>query len=734
MILRHTGEFELAFRFVNETNKNIFLTGKAGTGKTTFLKYLCENSVKKILVAAPTGVAAINARGVTLHSLFQLPFGIIVPNLDLSGSTNINAKSHPLLSKIRYNREKLELLRSIDLLIIDEASMVASYTVDAIDSILRYVRRKPEQSFGGVQVLFIGDLYQLPPVVKKDEWVILQQYYSSIFFFDSFVLRDNIPVIIELTEIFRQKDDKFIEILNGIRDNNISEDNFKLLNSRIKQNFLPFDNEEFITLTTHNYQSDEINQRKLSGIPEHSNIFYAEVTGEFPEHTFPAEKELRLKTGAQVMFLKNDNEGKQYFNGKIGTITELDEESIKVKCKDDPSEIEVKKSQWENISYKIDLETREITEEVLGTFVQYPLRLAWAITIHKSQGLTFEKVIIDAARAFTTGQVYVALSRCTSLEGLVLKSPVYRNFLGAHRDFRDWQNKNWNTNLLQLFTAARQDFVLEELKNIFTWDTWYFEIKVLNELLLENQENVDGKWISWINDLIEEEKKLYEISGKFKQMILRLSKNNSLIEKNDLLQQRIKDGAHYFYNEISKWKDNFANHPLSVYSKKISRNVDSKLGEIDLILEEKLKKINYCKNGFLLDDYLKILKSVDEKVASNTKNKIKSSYRKKVKGNTVVDTVELLHEGKSIEQIAFERNLTVGTIESHLSKAIRQDLIQLEEVMPLDEARKISDIFPKAPYDFRLSSIKEKLPPEISYGKLRMILAWLQKIKVENDI
>ncbi len=421
MIIKHTEEFELAYRFVNETNKNIFLTGKAGTGKTTFLKYLRENSSKKSVVAAPTGVAAINAHGVTLHSLFQLPFGIILPEKNLIESGTGNVRNHSLLSRIHYNKEKLKLLRSLELLIIDEASMVASYTVDAIDTILRYIKQKVYQSFGGVQILFIGDLYQLPPVIKQGEWEILKQYYSSIFFFNSFVLRINVPVIIELKKIFRQKDDKYIEILNGIRDNNITEENFKLLNANINRNFIPKEHEEYITLTTHNYQADEINKRKLSNIPERAYFFQSEVINDFPEHLFPAENELKLKAGAQVMFLKNDIEGKKYFNGKLGIIKELNEHCIRVKCKDNNDEIDLKKSEWQNINYKINSETNEITEEILGSFIQYPLRLAWAITIHKSQGLTFDKIIIDAENAFAKGQVYVALSRCTSLEGLVLK-------------------------------------------------------------------------------------------------------------------------------------------------------------------------------------------------------------------------------------------------------------------------------------------------------------------------
>ncbi len=294
MVIKHTAEFDLTYRFITETNQNVFLTGKAGTGKTTFLKYLRENTLKECMVAAPTGVAAINARGVTLHSLFQLPFGIIIPTSNQNYNKG-NIKGHPLLSKLRYSSEKLDLLRKLDLLIIDEASMVASYIVDAIDTILRYVRKNPHRPFGGVQVLFVGDLYQLPPVVKRDDWEILREYYSSIFFFDSFVLRDNPPVIIELKEIFRQHDEVFIDILNGIRDNDISEESLRVLHSRLKRDFVPPDEDEYITLTTHNNQADEINRMKLADINSKVHRYSAEVTDDFPQNAFPAEEQLELK-------------------------------------------------------------------------------------------------------------------------------------------------------------------------------------------------------------------------------------------------------------------------------------------------------------------------------------------------------------------------------------------------------------------------------------------------------
>jgi hypothetical protein len=828
MIIEHIEEFDLAFRFATETNQNIFLTGKAGTGKTTFLKYLRQNSIKKTVVAAPTGVAAINANGVTLHSLFQLPFGVILPDLDFVREAESSFNNHSLISKIRYSSEKLNLLRSIELLIIDEASMLASYIVDAIDVILRYVRRKPESPFGDVQLLLIGDLHQLPPVVKKEDWEILQDFYSSIFFFDSFVLRDNLPIIIELKEIFRQKDQKFIEILNGIRNDDITEENFRLLNSRIQRNFKPRDNDGYIILTTHNYQSDEINRIKLNNLSSRTHIYQADITGEFPENIFPAEAELELKIGAQVMFLKNDTEGKKYFNGKIGVITKLNEDTVKVKCKDDFEEIDVKQSEWQNVRYILDAETRELTEEVIGIFRQFPLRLAWAITIHKSQGLTFEKAVIDAEKAFAIGQVYVALSRCTSLEGLILSSPVYRNFLGAHEDLQEWQNKNQYKNLAQLFIESRQNYILQELQNIFTWKNWYIELKKLNEFLWENRIKISSDALAWINGLMEKRKELSNISEKFRQTIIRLNKENLLVENNASLQKKVKDGANYFYDEISKWNALFTNHSLSVDTKKLARKIDRWLEEINYTVQEILYNVSFCKNGFIFESYLKSRKSFTipakrilssyskDKLASPSDEKIPHMelYHKlvelrkqigkesslpdymifnnnsiknvcitlpltngellKVKGfkkakanvygdgitslvkeycrinnieplhstndsgdtldqiikpHTILQSLKYFREGKSIEEIANERNLVISTIESHFAKAITQNLIQIDEIMPIDEAKKIAEYFPKELNEVRLASIKEKTPGDITYGKLRMVLAWLQTEK-----
>lgn len=825
--IKHTEAFDLAFRFVTETNLNIFLTGKAGTGKTTFLKYLRQNSFKKMVVAAPTGVAAINAGGVTLHSLFQLPFAPFVPSKDASDGIN----SHSLLSQIRYNKEKLNLFRNLELLVIDETSMVASHTVDAIDVILRSIRRRSQLPFGGVQVLFIGDLHQLPPVVKNHEWDFLKNYYPSIFFFDSIVLREHVPVMVELKEIFRQQDNTFIEVLNGIRNNNLSQANYELLNSRLKRNFVPADDEGYITLTTHNNQADTINKKKLDTLKERSKIYEAKIYRDFPEHIFPAESELELKVGAQVMFLKNDVEDKKYYNGKIGIVTALSDNGIKVRCKGEHYDIDVKKYEWKNTNYSLNPDTREIVENELGSFEQYPLRLAWAITIHKSQGLTFDKLVIDAENAFANGQVYVALSRCTSLEGLVLTSSVNQSFLGAHQSLKEWQGKNQDDKILpQKFNEAREKYILYELQSIFAFYRWYYELKDFHEVLIEHEEELPLAGVTWFKELVESENKLQDVADKFKEQITALSQGNPNAEENQALQKRIKDAANYFSTELLKWKEKFYNHPLSTDKKKVARDIDASLTELAFILHEILHRVNHCKNGFNLNEYLKTGKKVEsaadkiqssyaqnqeqevavdgttneelysrlaafrKQIASNTNAplymifssdaiqnvckylpqnkesllKIKGFGKVKVnqygdeviqlvrdyceeynlqpkeifpakrerkskeqKTPTVDETVNHFKNGKSISDIAAERKLAVGTIEGHLAQAIKQGSVQIEDLIPMEEVKELAQHFPAIVEQeyAQLNAIKEKVSADVSFGKLKMVLAWLQRTK-----
>ncbi len=804
-----TEEFNLAYRFVTETNQNIFLTGKAGTGKTTFLKYLRRNSRKNMVVAAPTGVAAINAGGVTLHSLFQLPFAPFVPAKDSSNEHAVN--SHSLLSQIHYHSDKLNLLRKLELLIIDETSMVASHAVDAIDTILRSVRRRYNEPFGGVQVLFIGDLHQLPPVVKRDEWEFLKNYYASIFFFDSLVLKENIPVMIELKQIFRQQDDAFIEILNGVRNNDLTFENYELLNSRLKRNFIAEEDEGYITLTTHNSQSDAINKGKLRDLDAQQITYLANVDGNFPEHIFPAEQYLDLKLGAQVMFLKNDTEERKYYNGKIGTVTYLDNDTIRVKCKGEDYSIEVQKYEWKNMNYTLNPTTRQIEEEELGSFQQYPLRLAWAITIHKSQGLTFDKLIIDAENAFANGQVYVALSRCTSLEGLVLTSPVNQRFMGATQNLTDWTEKNQKEkDLERRFTEERELFIQKELQLIFTWKNWGYELRELNQEMIGNRESLIPEAFSWIDKLTHEQRILEGVANKFKDYLTGVFNQNPDAETNEALQKRIKDAANYFSNEIGKWRESFIAHPLSVKTKKVSRKLDEPLQEINSIVQEMLRKIDFCKEGFLLDAYLehnkkaiepieKIKSSnvtisniesgsglnilynrinelrkrlarenhipisrvfsnkVVEKICENLPcdkaslinikgiNKVKinpyagdiveivNTYCKekniepKQITDTVGETLRLIKGGKTIAETAVERNFAESTIEGHLAKAIESGLINIDEVMPMAEVDEIAKYYTPNGGGIQLAGIKERVPADVSWGKLRMVLAWLQR-------
>ncbi|MCI5208617.1 MAG: helicase, partial [Candidatus Electrothrix sp. ATG2] len=397
-------ELELANDFVRYTDRDIFLTGKAGTGKTTFLHNLERDSAKRMIITAPTGVAAINAGGVTLHSFFQLPFGPFVPGSEAYERT----QQH----QFRFSREKKKIIRSLDLLVIDEISMVRADLLDAVDEALRHHRRNT-LPFGGVQVLMIGDLHQLAPVAKRNEWQLLESHYASIYFFSSKVLTRTELVTIELQHIYRQSDADFIKLLNRVRNNQLDQTAVDALNRRYLPEFSPAEDDGYITLTTHNRSADTLNQKRLHELGSKEFRFAAEVSGDFPEHTYPAPADLRLKKGAQVMFVRNDPAAeKRYYNGKIGRISKISNTEITVLCSDDEEEIAVKPLVWENIKYTLNQENSEIEEEVIGKFEQYPLKTAWAITIHKSQGLTFERAIIDAQAAFAHGQVYVGLSRC----------------------------------------------------------------------------------------------------------------------------------------------------------------------------------------------------------------------------------------------------------------------------------------------------------------------------------
>jgi len=585
--------FDLAYRFVTETSENIFLTGKAGTGKTTFLKYLKENCSKNIIVAAPTGVAAINAGGVTLHSLFQLPFNPFLPT---------SASKSELLGKMKFVKRRQEILRKMELLVIDEISMVRCDTMDAIDTILRSVRRRHDVPFGGVQLLCIGDLYQLPPVAPRQEWSILQEYYSSEFFFDSMVIKEQMPMLIELNKIYRQKEDSFVYLLNKVRNNQMNSDDFEDLHSRFYPTFRPALEEKYITLTSHNNQADLINARELQKLLPASFTYNAIIEDDFPENMYPAEGSLVLKEGAQVMFLKNDTE-KRYFNGKIGMVKRLGQEEIVVEC--DGFEIYVSPETWENTRYSVSRNEGKLEQETLGTFTQFPLRLAWAITIHKSQGLTFEKVMIDAGSAFSSGQVYVALSRCTSLAGIVLLSKIPSAAIYSNENVINGQKTlTPKGSLAERFEGARQVFTQQLLEEIFSFDEIKTLLEVLEFRINEHKEKLNKESLKWINELKSSFTANRAVGLNFTRHTRDLMKQEPVIEKNSALQKRINDAANHFLPKFNAFQDAIQNHPLITEHREAATIINEYLNQLLLALHLQNYYLQYCKGLFSVTTFL----------------------------------------------------------------------------------------------------------------------------------
>lgn len=593
--IEHNDLFDLAYRFITETGENIFLTGKAGTGKTTFLKYLNENSTKAILVTAPTGVAAINAGGVTLHSLFQLPLHPFLP-------TSNNRKE--LLARVRYSKQKQDLFRKIEVLVIDEISMVRCDMLDAIDCILKSVRRTHHLPFGGVQVLYIGDLHQLPPVVQNQEWNILCEYYSSPFFFDSLAVKEQAPLLIELNKIYRQKEEAFVSLLNKVRNNDMGPADFEELHHRFIPGFAPGPDENYITLTSHNNQADLINQQQLYKLTTPAFRYNAIIEGSFPDNLFPAEGELTLKEGAQVMFLKNDLVQKRYFNGKIGVVRSLNKEKISVDC--DGSIIDVQHEIWENTRYSLNRADGKLEQEKLGSFKQYPLRLAWAITIHKSQGLTFEKVMIDAASAFSSGQVYVALSRCTSLEGIVLLSKIpsiaiYSN--AAIAKSRKFLSNGGDPTVR--FAAARRAFTEQLLQEIFSFGETELALDRLFSSINFHQDKLNIDALGWIKKLKTGFVSDKAIGLRFVSHVAELMRVEPVIENNLPLQKRITDAAGHFLPRFNSLLDQIKNQPLITEHKETAAVVNECLQNLFASVYTTSYFLMFCEKSFTIAGFLK---------------------------------------------------------------------------------------------------------------------------------
>ncbi len=536
---------ELAEQYINTTNRSLFLTGRAGTGKTTFLRRIVSTVNKRCVVLAPTGVAAVNAGGVTIHSFFQLPLCPYLPDVkELVTEYQMPTQNHHL------RKERINMIRTLDLIIIDEISMVRADLLDAIDATLRRHRRswKP---FGGVQLLMIGDVQQLPPVVTDSERPYMEQVYPSPFFFHSKALKRVDYVTIELQHIYRQSDREFIALLNNIRDNRFDSATLAALNARLQRDFNPSDTEGYIRLTTHNSQANHINQQKLLSLPGKEVELEAIVEGNFPETAYPTDKHLVLKKGAQVMFVKNSSDG-SYFNGKIATVEGYDPEQGVAVVDDEGNRIVVGRSRWENVKYKIDPQDNQIKQLVDGTFDQYPLRLAWAITIHKSQGLTFDKVIIDASRAFSYGQVYVALSRCRTLDGLVLSSPISSHCAFDNADIVAFnQSIPAVSQVEQQLSVMQSAYYFEVLNELFDFSALYKVVERLNTLYHQHLRNIFPSQVQRMSDLCNHDVfNLVQVSERFRTQLRDIAMQTGGDIHGARLHERIAKAVAFFANQL----------------------------------------------------------------------------------------------------------------------------------------------------------------------------------------
>ncbi|WP_438977282.1 helix-turn-helix domain-containing protein [Polaribacter sp.] len=591
-------ELELAFDFINKTDRNLFITGKAGTGKTTFLHKIKNESLKRMVIVAPTGVAAINAKGVTIHSFFQMPFGPILPNQIANNN-----------QQRKFSKTKIDIIKSLDLIVIDEISMVRADLLDGIDQVLRRYKNR-NQVFGGAQILMIGDLQQLAPVVKPNEWSLLRNHYETMYFFSSKAYKEANVISIELKHIYRQKNEDFITILNEIRNDNLTQTSEKILNRRYNPDFSPTKEEGYITLTTHNRRANAINEAELNKLKNSSYFFEAEVSGKFNENSYPNDARLELKIGAQVMFIKNDSSPeKRYFNGKIGVITDISRENVTVKCPNETEEIVTEFELWDNVNYSINEETKEIKEDIIGSFKQIPLRLAWAITIHKSQGLTFDKAIIDAEASFAHGQTYVALSRCTSLEGLVLKTPISSNAIINDQTVSSFnESVEENHPSEQELLESEKEFQLNLISELFDFQSFLYPTTRMIDIFYKNQTSIKGDVIDHLQTIKDDGVvNLMKVSNGFKHQLNKISDDNILPENSSVIQERFTKGVDYFINQTK----NNIQKPLDAISfssdnKGVKKDFSKQFDSLQEKLEEKLFALEKMTNGFKVKEYLQV--------------------------------------------------------------------------------------------------------------------------------
>ena len=601
--MEQNSELALAWQFIENTGTHLFLTGKAGTGKTTFLRKLKRESPKRMVVIAPTGIAAINAGGVTIHSFFQIPFAPYVP--ESSFSTNGQATY-----RFRFGKEKINIIRSMDLLVTDEISMVRADLLDAVDEMLRRYRDR-HKPFGGVQLLMIGDLQQLAPVVKDEEWQMLKKYYDTPYFFSSRALKQTEYCTIELKTVYRQSDGAFLDLLNRIRENHCDPQVLEALNRRYLPDFQPRKEEGYIRLVTHNYQAQRINNYELEQLPGRSYAFRATIDGKFPEYSYPTDELLELKKGAQVMFVKNDSSGEhRYYNGMIGEITDLSADSIEVRAKDSSTAaFLLQEEEWANAKYVLDEESKEIVEDIEGTFRQFPLKLAWAITIHKSQGLTFERAIIDASSSFAHGQTYVALSRCKTLEGLVLSAPLSAKAVISDRAVdRFTEEARRNEPDEDRFHSLQRTYFHELLSGLFDFRPLEQSLQRYVRLIDEHLYKLYPKQLAAYKAEAERfHEKVVIVAQKFGMQYNRLIDAAQNYATDETLQERIAAGAGYFKKEMEpQYLVLIKERVLATDNKELKKQLNTAKEELNTLFLLKDDLLAYViAHGFRTAEYLR---------------------------------------------------------------------------------------------------------------------------------
>ena len=740
---------EYILTLVNQTNRNIFLTGKAGTGKTTLLHKIINTCYKNTVVVAPTGIAALNAGGVTIHSMFQLPFASFLPTLSNPPIVNefLRFENRFSLRKhFQMHKNKQQVIRNMELLIVDEVSMLRADVLDAMDYMLQFIR-KDKRPFGGVQVLFIGDLLQLPPVVKQEEWEVLKHYYKGMYFFQSEVITQNPLLYVELETIYRQTDKLFISILNHLRENQLTSEDIKQLEKYVQPDFPKEHLKDYITLTTHNAKADAMNQREMSKLSSPLFSYEADIVDDFPEYLYPIEKVIQLKEGARVMFIKNDISGEHlFFNGKMGTVVSLSEGEITVKL-DGGRVINVERYEWENVRYKLNETTKDIEEERLGSFTQYPLRLAWAITIHKSQGLTFEKAILDLASVFASGQAYVAFSRLRSLDGLILLSSVSANGINNNGEVIGYaENKASEKEVQTACYTGKTEFLQENILNTFQWNT-LLEEWVLHRNSYSGEIGNKNLYKDWASQQLVRVQELVTVSEKFIKQLKTLFNNATDIQH---IFERVAKGITYFTPLLKQlWYEVLLVEGKIANQKKV-KQFFTELKELDNSLSETLKKLFRLEQMIQLAqsdqpfDKEKIHSAKLETLYTELTGKInnilkneklfigeyplsKDDKPKKEKRSTYDITLQLWKEGKTVAEIAKERTLSQATIYSHIAKCIEQDKIAITEVLPEETINELNTIFKENEELTTLKSLYEKTEERYSWDELRLFRAYLTK-------